>query len=249
MSSKNNIKYSIIAPYYSRPELRFMLSSFVSLYSQRKDFEIILVEDSKNFSKKELHEELLCIVDKFKQYLLIKVILDEYPSYNPSKKFNLGVSISKGSIIILTNPETPHTLDILSKLDDVDFTDNYVVCDCCNMKLTKDNGNFFSSTFQFLSWYQHGENDRNLHFCSAISRHNFDKIGGFDERYSAGFFVEDRDFLRRIKNSGLKIVPRSDLVTYHIDHPRHYSMSDEEKARLIAINNRIFNDKVKNNEF
>lgn len=243
------MRYSIIAPYFSRPELRFMLSSFVTLYGKREDFEIIIVEDSKNFKSKSLHDELMRVVDSFKEYLPIIVILDEYPSYNPSKKFNLGVSISKGSIIILTNPETPHTLDILSKLDDIDFTANYIVCDCCNMKLIKDNGDFFSSTLQFLSWYQHGENDRNLHFCSAISRQNFNRIGGFDERYSAGFFVEDRDFLRRIKNLGLKIIPRSDLVTYHIDHPRHYSMSAEEKARLIAINNKIFNDKVKNNEF
>ncbi len=243
------MKYSIIVPYFSRPELRFMLSSFVTLYGKREDLEIIIVEDSKNFRNKSLHDELLRVVDSFKGYLSIVVVLDEYPSYNPSKKFNLGVSISKGSVIILTNPETPHTLDILSKLDDVDFTDKYIVCDCCNMKLIKDKGDFFSSTFQFLSWYQHGENDRNLHFCSAISRQNFDKIGGFDERYAIGFFVEDRDFLRRVKNSGLKIVPRSDLVTYHIDHPRHYSMSNEEKIRLIAINNQIFNDKVKNNEF
>lgn len=244
------MKYSIIMPYYNRPEIRFALDSFCKFYATRDDVEIIIVEDTKNFNSTDMHEKLLSIIDKYKESLKISLILDPCVSYNASTRYNRGVEKASGSIIMLTNPETPHMSDILTELDKIDFTNTYIVCACSAMHLIEDKGNFFDSTFNLYHWYQHSIH-RNLlfHFCSAISKENYNKINGFDEQYSKGLAYEDANFVKRIEKSGMSIVTRDDLVTYHIEHSRDYSLSKEETEARIQINKSLWESQLGSQKF
>src|SRR4030042_7074651 len=237
------MKYSFIMPYFNKPDMRLAFDSFYHFYGKRNDYEVIVVEDSKNNSLKELHDTLISIVDKFKGKINIRVVLDPVESYNPSTKYNLGVRESVADIIILTNPETPHTMDILSELDSEDFNNNYIVCSCSAVNLIKDGGNFLNSEFKFHYWFQHTKlgNNFNYHFCTAISKSNYNKCGGFDERFSKGIAYEDANFVKRVIKSNINIKNRDDLITYHVEHPRDYLLNDEEREKRIRINDDLWN--------
>jgi hypothetical protein len=151
--------------------------------------------------------------------------------------------------IILTNPETPHTMDILQKLDLVDFSNTYIVCDCANVIIVKDNNEFKNSLFRFDRWYQHKTVNRKLHFCSVISKENFIKCGGFDEQYCMGMCAEDKNFVKRVEQAGIVIETREDLIVNHINHYRGYHINREEIDRLIGINAKIWEFQLKENRF
>jgi hypothetical protein len=237
-------------PYFSKPDMRFALDSFCHFYGGRKDYEIVIVEDSKNNNIKELHDTLISIVDKFKERISIRLIVDPIESYNPSTKYNLGVKESVGDRIILTNPETPHTMDILSELDLEDFN-SYIVCACSSVFLIKDGGSYLNSEFKFHYWFQHTTlgNNFNYHFCTVISRENYSKCGGFDERFSKGIAYEDANFVKRVLKNQIRIKNRDDLITYHIEHSRDYSLNDVEREKRIKINDDLWNYQLRTGDF
>lgn len=247
---ENSMKYSIIMPYYKRPELRFALDSFVEYYKHRKDIEVVIVEDSKNFSSKESHDELCGIINRYKDKIRIVSVVDPYLGYCSATKYNLGVKVSSGHLIMITNPETPHNFDFFKKFDKIDFTNTYVVCACASVNVTVDRGTFFNSDLCFSQWYQHSEHrNAKYHFCSMISRSNYNKIGGFDERYSNGYCFEDDNFVKRVEKHGIKIVVRDDIYAYHIEHPRDYSLTPERKEELRQINLDIWRKQLETEDF
>lgn len=244
------MKYSIIMPYYNRPEIRFAFDSFIKFYSERDDFEIIISEDTKNRDNVERHQKLNDIINKYSEKLKITLILDPCVAINPATRYNRGVEVAKGSILIITNPETPHTMDIFKELDMVDFSNTYIVCACSAMHLVEDKGNFFDNEHKFYMWYQHTvHRNANFHFCTAISKENYNKIGGFDEGYSKGLGFDDNNFVKRVEVGGLKIVPRDDLVTYHIEHSRVHEIGNEAASKLYRLNELRWEKQVAANNY
>jgi GT2 family glycosyltransferase len=79
-----------------------------------------------------------------------------------------------------------------------------------------------------------------LHFCTSISREQYNKIGGFDKRYMYGAAVEDVDFVEKVKKSGMTIIVRDDLVTLHQDHGKAQDIIPDYD-RLHKINQNLFN--------
>ena len=74
---------------------------------------------------------------------------------------------------------------------------------------------------KYGSWYLHSEyNKSNLNFFSCITRNNYYKLCGFDEKYRFGTGFDDNEFLKRIKT----IIPEDNFYYYnnanaiHIDH-------------------------------
>ena len=143
------MRYSIVMPYYQRPELRFTLDSYTEYYSKREDIEVIIVEDSKNFSSDVMHGDLVRIIKKYDSKIPIILVRDPKQSYCPSSKYNLGVKVSNGSVIMLTNPEVPHNLDFFNVVDEIDFTNTYLVCACASVNVLVDRGTFFNSDLGF----------------------------------------------------------------------------------------------------
>jgi hypothetical protein len=95
------MKYSILIPYSKRESLKSSLLSFVHHYSNRTtDFEVIIIEDIVNFEDPIEHQKLMSIIKDFEGSLIIRFYLDDYRSFNPSKKFNIGFKKSSGDIIV-----------------------------------------------------------------------------------------------------------------------------------------------------
>jgi len=181
-----------------------------------------------------MHYALLRLQEAYK--LNIRILPFDKICYNPAPKYNLGVDSSLGSILILTNPECPHVDNILNYLDTKDLKNDYVVFSCRSVDVT----NWDPARFSYSEnrWYQHSKHDaRCLHFCSAISKESYSKIGGFDEGFSDGIAYEDDDFIRTIRLNKINVIQEDSLLTLHLNHDSSYQGNNPElcqrNARLL----------------
>lgn len=221
------MKYSILIPYYNKaPYFHNTLVSFAHHYKNRDDYEVIVVEDRKNFNDSTLHKELYDVIDSFLGKINFVYLLGEGEhEHSPVRHYNLASSNANGEYLMLTSPEVFHMENVLEGLDSIFKKDKdcYVVMGCQNGK----NVPFYISEFDEFThtikgaWYQHSKShNRMFHFCSAISKEMYNKIGGFDEEYAKGIAFDDNDFIETVKANNMNIVLRDDLLTIHIHHPK-----------------------------
>jgi hypothetical protein len=214
--------------------------SYDHFYRNRDDFEVLIVEDSKNAKDSTEHQKLLDIINKFNE-LNIKHLISWYDDcYNPAPSFNFAARASLGEFLVITNPECMHSVDILTGFDSHFSIDRnlYVVCACQDVSWSGSHIEDFSSfKCTFIEWYQHTQrNSRLLHFCSAISKENFNAIAGFDEEFKKGIAYEDNDFINRVKRNKIQVIGDDNLLVYHLSHGREYQ-SDRD---LIDINRKLY---------
>lgn len=241
------MKYSFLIPYYKRAgHLHNTLVSFCHHYSERDDYEVILAEDSKNLKDVKEHNQLLKIVEEFKNKINIILIPIGIYTWNPCIAFNAAAKMALGEYFIVTNPECFHMANILKGLDE-EFEKNssvYVVCSSMNRLGCK----HFIKSFDELGgtdskWFSHSIHRPGcLHFCNALSRKSWDKVRGFDEEYVNGIAYDDNDFINRVKRTKLRIVRRDDLLTIHISHSDIFA-KNPEKRKLWNINRKIYQRK------
>ena len=225
------MKYSIVMPYYKRGmHLNNTFVSFVHHYHNRNDYEVIIIEDIKNREDSIEHIKLLDTINKFKDDINIVYLSTNFTDcFNPCLNFNYGIEKALGEFILITNPECMHKVDILAGLDH-EYAINpktYIICACEAIYCDEEIDNMNELKFTHFAWFQHSEfNNCRLHFCSSISKDNFDMIGGFDEEYSHGIAYEDTDFLRLVMNNNIPIICRDDLLILHIEHDRGYASEE-----------------------
>ena len=239
------MKYSILMPYIRRAgQLHNTLISFEQHYvSQKNDFEVIIVEDEKNFLDQREHNSLVRILDYFRGWMNIKHLhISNRNQYNPAPLFNIAAQEASGEYFIITNPECFHQTNILKGLDE-EFNKNpdvYVMCACESRK----GCNHFIAAFDELkgehhAWYQHSiHRNAQYHFCSALSKDNWNRIGGFDERFGDGIGYDDDDFRDTVKHAGITVVTRDDLLTIHIQHEK--SDRPPGHRRLLRKNEELY---------
>jgi len=202
------MKYSIIVPYDNKPLLRFSLDSFSHYYQYRDDYEVIIVESYNNSKSNIMHNNLLNIVDKYSASIEIRVVTNPFKHSSILGNYNLGVDVSKGSIIIFTAPEVAHNFDFLKVLDNENFSNTCIVCSCVGVNLSIDRGTFFNSDLIFNRWYQHSiYQNGNNNFCSVLSKDNFIKCLAYDK---------DK-FLDKVAYANINVWIRDDLLTYYIE--------------------------------
>lgn len=241
------MKYSIIMPYLKRArQFKNTLLSFVYHYAGRDDYEIIIGEDIKNFEDEAEHKALHILAKDFSEKYGIKIAVYDthYPGVvNPCMAYNACVKKASGKFLVITNPECLHKVNVLKGFDE-EFDRNpdvYVMCSCesardCVYGIER----FEHFTYKHEMWYQHSRhNNRILHFCSAISLENYNKIGGFDEGYQHGVSYDDDDFRETIKSRGIPIRLRDDLHVVHQHHDRTFQVD----MNLTWINIRYFKKK------
>jgi GT2 family glycosyltransferase len=222
------MKYSIILPYYRRPELALTLESFMQQYKGRNDYEIVIVEDAKNRDCMVDFFTLRFILSQYKN-LKIQLLEDTSRAFCPAHRFNMGVAAATGRYVVLSNPEVYHKNDVFAVFDFAfdRHPDSYVVCACKNMRGRK-----------FLSWYQHSVHNNNCyHFCSVMSRQNFERVGGFDERYTGGIGYDDCNFIGRIRRIGMRVFPLDEAMTVHVEHKKEWLKNND---KLVLRNKTIY---------
>jgi hypothetical protein len=195
------------------------IKSFDKLYPNTHEYEIVLAIDSKMHDS--FPQDTKMFIDNH------RCLIVNNDGYNPVKLYNKAAEQARGDYLILTSPEIKHLTNVLSGLDRhfEEDKDAYVVCACKERH----------------GWLQHTRyNNRMLHFCSAISKENYIKLGGFDENYSKGISYDDDDFLMKVKHAGLRIVCDDSMVTEHQEHSRDYIFNSPS---LVKINQQYFMSK------
>jgi len=224
-----SVKYSFLMPYHKRAsQLAVTLTSFLRRY-QRNDYEILVGEDYKNVLDLEEHCALSKVIGDFSHELNIQTIITGNDiCWNPSIAFNELASRAQGRFLVITNPECLHETDVLAGFDEAfeQDSDQYIICAC---------------RIPSRQWYQHSvHRPAKVHFCAALSKEQYNKIGGFDEEYAKGVCFEDDDFRNTIIANDILITQRDDLVVVHQSHckskPANY-------PALHVVNKTYFNRK------
>uniref|UniRef100_A0A6M3KL32 Putative glycosyltransferase n=1 Tax=viral metagenome TaxID=1070528 RepID=A0A6M3KL32_9ZZZZ len=232
------VKYSILMPYYNRAkQLESTLQSYHYYYGKRQDWELIVIQDPK-----ERPDVVIKILGRFSDLPTI-LAAGQGNGNNPAVLYNQGVEWARGQTIILTSPEIYHVSDVLGRLDETQIEGNYIVCSCAaaiDWALEKRNSNAPCLVWTPDKWYQHGERrPAYYHFCSAISRGDWNRIGGFDPEYAKGVGYDDNDFRNLVLRSGLRLVPLDDVLTVHLPHGKPM----EDRRKLLRINQTYYEKK------
>jgi hypothetical protein len=228
MVDGNKIKYSLLMPFYKRySQFEKTLSSLVFWYEERKDIEVIIVFDSKVTRQEARQVELLIMKTP---EINVNTIYRKSFGCNPCVSFNIGAQTANGEFLVITNPECYHIDNILGGFDE-EFAKNkdvYVVCAC--KALTKE--------YTMKTWYQHSVfKNKEYHFCSALHKDNYWKIGGFDERFANGISYDDDAFREAIKKAKIPFVHRDDLVVNHLYHRK---LRPPNAKSMLKLNEEIY---------
>jgi hypothetical protein len=171
---------------------------------------VIMVDDSRNgfFTEAELSQYGF-------QITYITIEFNKKTWINPCVNYNIAFQEVITDKVIIQNAEVCHIGDVTQYVAKYLNNENYVVFDVAASRNTQMNGSIpFGDSFfniylyMVLSgciWYQHCRvipeqpgTVRNLHFLTAITKSNLDKLGGFDYYFALGSWYDDNEFLYRI---------------------------------------------------
>lgn len=218
------MKYSFLIPYYNRVrQFHNTLVSYWELYRGRDDWEVIVAEDAKNPERDGLLQLLISF--RYQVNRRVSCLKDTMvENRNPARLFDIAAGEAKGEFLIITNPECYHAVDVLGGLDEEFGRDPgaYVVCGCMHVVTTaRPIRRMEEFEFKEKMWYQHSQHrNRQLHFCSSLSREGWDRIGGFGGYDPRRVAKDDVWFHGKVKGAGIPIVTRDDLLVYHQQHER-----------------------------
>jgi GT2 family glycosyltransferase len=154
------------------------------------------------------------------------------------------VSLAQSDTIFLSNPENCHLGDVLGKVEEFILPNRYLCFACAVFhtihlfsEILLDPRKYISYAEAYMGWYQHSEySNRLLHFASAITRKDWDRVGGFDSIYDNGCAYEDNDFVEKLISQGFEFVVFDNPYVAHIPHVRFGVAHLLEKNRKIFFN-------------
>jgi hypothetical protein len=252
----NNIKISIVMAYFNREKQTiYTLDGFQKIYSNKYNFEVILIDDNSNDSN-----TLNTIYKKYSFPIKYRYITKEEKGkrVNSGLAYNIGFSMASGDVIVIQNPECYHYTDILGEITKMNlelfyyttevisspsFSVNEYIINNLNMNkmniieyLKKENNSTYNN-----GWYNSPNmpyDRQHMHFCSIISKSKLDMLGGFDESYSDNYWYEDNEFLFRVKKILMPIFILDSLVIhlYHENGSFSDMYNNEDIQNSIKIN-------------
>ena len=231
-----NMKISLLLVYYNRKQQ--LINTLSSIYKSKHidQCEIIIVDDASDTEHRI--EDLLS--EKIKFY---RVKPEEKNWMTPVIPHNKTISMATGDLVIQQCAECYHTEDIIDHAINNITNENYLVYSCYALKPDESISDFKIKNNQ---WYQHSLHKPNCYnFCTAISKNNLLKLGGFDERYSTlnGIGYADNDFIDRVRLLGLTVKQYDKPFVIHQHHEKIY------KNKVTQINKNIYKSTVLKNYY
>jgi len=234
---------SIVMAYYNRrAQLINTLNSIER--SIERDIEVILVDDCSSDS-----ERVEDLADTFTFLRIIRLETEGKWYVNPCIPFNIGIKEAKGDIIVLQNPECYHVNDVLHYIKYHINVDNYLSISCYALN-EKESKYFITSKMipypdrpltNGTGWYNHSVyRPVGYHFCSAITKANMDKLGGFDERFGPGYAYDDDQFWFSVGKLGLDRIIVDEVSIIHQWHSKTEQLHIPNRDKLIERNKRLF---------
>lgn len=250
---------SIVTAYFNRKELFYRTLHSIKNQNCSYLLEVIAVDDGS-----EEHERLEDLQDEFPFLKIIRLEKENKWYENSCIPFNIGFRAAKGDKIIIQNPECYHYSPILRHVQDhlraniylsfgcfsldketTDHLDSFLVENKI-MEIIKENA-YGVKNDGALGWYNHSfHRPHALHFCTAISKKELDKLHGFDERFALGIAYDDNEFIQRVRKI-LKVEFVDAEIVLHQNHYKPQSMSyalNPKKEVLMSRNQYIFANKL-----
>ena len=109
-----DIKYSFLIPFYNRPTFHNTLLSWEHHYGSRKDWECILVVDSK--TNEECRDMLNVDLERFDKMPIRCFDFNNDDGHTGVRLFNFAATKALGQYFILSCPEVLHETNVLSFL-------------------------------------------------------------------------------------------------------------------------------------
>jgi GT2 family glycosyltransferase len=229
-------KVSVVMAYYNRKNLLLKTLESIREHTEHDNFEIIIVDDAS--SEEERLEDIIGLFDF--DIILHRILPKEKTHINSCIPYNKGFSLASGDIVIVQNPECFHSGDVISEASKME-EGQYLSYHCYS--LSKDETELIQRTK-----FERGEkppivlNERAIsfdgdsgyyvhkvfrpdamHFCTAITRSDLDKLGGFDERFAQGYAFDDREFFDRVLRLGLQVIHKEYPMVFHQNHYGEHS--------------------------
>ena len=250
-------KVSIVMAYYNRRDLFYLTLKSIA-NSKVSNLELIVVDDCS--TEEERVEDLV------QEFPFLKVIRVERKGkwwINPCIPFNMGIAKATGDIIVLQNPECIHVGDVLTHIVQNLTDDNFLSISAyaLDKKHTgliwgvppkrmrswvgglpqKQYGIPDANYGENIGWYNHPKYRAvYFHFCSAITKKNLDKLGGFDERYAMGIARDDGEFVDRVKRLKLEMTIPTEVMVIHQCHTKVRRFSEITYPHGIKKNMMIY---------
>ncbi len=238
--NQQNMKISIVMAYYNRQNLLDKTMESI----RRSDFtnyEVIIVDDGSDVPVVCPDAKIIRIEKKDKWWT------------NPCIPFNKGFKEATGDVILIQNPECYHTGDILSYVKDNIKPNTYLSFGCYALT-NEETASFQQGVIPSIGthsaervgsgWYNHSTiRPKAYHFCSAITKEDLARVGGFDERYAKGVAFDDDDFIRTINRIGMNVRIIDSLYVFHQKHTHFEFESPAAYRPLHTLNQTLFNNK------
>src|ERR1035437_2985414 len=207
---------SIVITTYNRPnQLRRILESI----AHQGRFEVVIVDDGTDVETRVVCElgarPARRLIRSSNWLTYLKLERPNTAFRNPAYPNNVGITHSKGDIILLQNAEFYHVdTNTVAKLTNAVSDNNAVFARVTSLLPDGTKGDLYCGK----------ENPRPYFFCGAIKRAWFEKLRGFDEDYTGAGFDDD-DFADRLRASGVSF-EFSDVEVHHQWHPPVLGMAD-----------------------
>ncbi|MDX9913047.1 MAG: glycosyltransferase [Candidatus Moranbacteria bacterium] len=242
------VRVSIIIPVYNKWQYTYTcLSSLKKNVSRRISYEVVLVDDGSTDETQYLWENIVSNI----------VYVKNKKNLGFVGSCNVGAKKARGELIVFLNNDTFIKKNWLESLantfkenENIGLVGSKLICAdgvlqeaggiVWNNKNCWNYGRFGNPTDPAFNYL------KDIDYCSGasimLSRKIFDRLGGFDEVYTPGYF-EDTDLAFRVRQLGLRTVyqPKSEL--YHFENISAGKDDTQGMRQYIILNKKTFFDK------
>lgn len=231
----DDIKVSVLISLFNRIEyFSRTLETYAKQTLPKKDFEIVVLDDNSTQDILGLCRKYSKLYDIQFQYIKFDKNKSSYPvgAFTPALSNNIGIKCARGSVVVITGPES------LQKEDNLEIAWNtanlgncvygYVYRSALEFTKILKNTNIREKSFKDLLKLDGATSDKSCNnwfwwYFLAIQKGHLFKINGVDERFMEGITGEDDNLSHRLIEYGIPLIRNKDIILIHQDH------SEEDK--------------------